>query len=188
MIKSSKWDAIAFQLEVEVSMKIKRQKHLDELLTIFKHQNQYHLIFRWAEGGNLMDLWTIHMKQPKINHGLICWVAEQCHGLACGLEEIHGTRISQEETENILKSASPNFSNSLTQTQHPTVNLANTPQDQDYGRHGNIKPRNILWFSEDANQFGHGMLKISGIGLPTFQSTTKRCFPRDIVGCTWTYG
>ncbi|ROV92902.1 hypothetical protein VSDG_06365 [Cytospora chrysosperma] len=47
--------------------------------------------------------------------------------------------------------------------------------DKDCGRHGDIKPQNILWFKQDKNQYGGGVLKISDFGLTTFHSalTTK---------------
>lgn len=171
-------------------MTIRRHKHLDGLLATFHHQRQYHLIFRWADGGNLMDLWQTHMKQPKIEHGLVCWLAEQCHGLACGLEEIHRSSLSQEDIEDILESNSPTSSSSkpAPRIKHYTVNPTKASGGQDYGRHGDIKPQNILWFRHDANQYGHGVLRISNCGLITFESTFRIHFQRGWPGATWTYG
>lgn len=59
--------------------------------------------------------------------------------------------------------------------------------DGDCGRHGDIKPENVLWFSQDQNRFGHGELKISDFGLTTFHSMlTTKVSPRG-VAVTQTY-
>lgn len=173
-------------------MKIKRRKHLVKLLTTFQHQNQYHLIFRWAEGGNLADMWKKHTRDPKIDHDRICWFAEQCHGLASGLDGIHDTKLSPKEVDDIQGSPSPTSPTKLSpQIQHLTVNQdgmhSNESQDRDCGRHGDIKPENVLWFSQDQNRFGHGELKISDFGLTTFHSMlTTKVSPRGIA-VTHTY-
>lgn len=187
-----KSDVIAFQLEVKALLKIKSRKHLVKLLTTFQHQNQYHLIFRWAEGGNLADLWKKHVREPKLDYGRICWFAEQCYGLAHGLDGIHDTKLSQKEVEDIQGSpmSTPSIKSSY-QTQYLTVKQdglhANELRDGDCGRHGDIKPENMLWFSQDSNQYGHGELKISDFGLTTFHSMlTTKVSPRGIA-VTHTY-
>lgn len=167
-----------------MKIKNKRRKHLTELLTTFQHQNKYHLIFRWAEGGNLMDLWTNHMKKPKIEHGLMCWFAQQCHGLAHGLDGIHNLKISQDELKDILQPTMPS-SYFLPEPSWVRADIGY----KDHGVHGNIKPPNVLWFSQDANEFGHGILKISGLGFQviSFDRTDGRPL-KGHGGRTWTYG
>lgn len=175
-------------------LKIKSRKHLVELLTTYEHQNQYHLIFRWAEGGNLADLWKAHIRKPEIDHNRICWFAEQCHGLAHGLDGIHDTRLSQKEVEDIqgppvatdsTKAASTARHHIIKQPEEGT--RVNSRHDQDCGRHGDIKPHNVLWFRQDDNQFGHGELKISDFGLTTFHSTATTKVPSEGIARTQTY-
>lgn len=173
-------------------LKIKSRKHLVKLLTTYQHQNQYHLIFRWAEGGNLADLWKTHIKNPKVDHDRICWFSEQCHGLAYGLDGIHDTKLSQEDLGDIQGSPLPTPPiKAMAQTQYLSVIQdglnANASRDRDCGRHGDIKPENVLWFSQDGNQFGHGELKISDFGLTTFHSMlTTKVSPQGIA-VTHTY-
>ena len=183
---------IAFQLEVKALLKIKSREHLVKLLTTYEHQNHYHLMFRWAEGGNLADLWKKHVRKPILDHGRICWFAEQCHGLAHGLDGIHDTKLSQKEVEDIQGSPSSTPSiKSASRTQYLSVKQdgvnANKFRDGDCGRHGDIKPENILWFSQDQNRFRHGELKISDFGLTTFHSMlTTKVSPKGIA-VTHTY-
>lgn len=173
-------------------MKIKRRKHLVKLLTTFQHQGQYHLVFRWAEGGNLLDMWQTHAREPKLDHNRVCWFVEQCYGLAHGLDGIHQTQLSPREVDDIQGSPSPTSpTKAVPQTQYLTTSreLAhdNVSEDRDCGRHGDIKPENVLWFSQDQNRFGHGELKISDFGLTTFHSAvTTKVSPRGIA-VTHTY-
>lgn len=173
---------VAFQLEVKALLKIKSRKHVVKLLTTYEHHNHYHLIFRWAEGGNLADMWRTHVKEPVIDHGRICWFAEQCYGLAHGLDGIHDTKLSQKEVDDIQGSlATTPPTRAAPQTQYLTVKQFDVHKDAlpdgDYGRHGDLNPENVLWFSQDHNRFGHGELKISDFGLTTFHSmlTTEVC-------------
>lgn len=176
-------------------LKIKNRRHLVKLLATYEHQNQYHLVFRCAEGGNLVDLWENHTRNPLIDHGRICWFAEQCHGLARGLEGIHDAKPSQEgahEEEAHEGPPKPTFPNKVTsQSQEPTVKQeevhANSWQGLDYGRHGDIKPQNVLWFSQDQNQFGHGELKICDFGATTFTTTPAAKIPATEAQVTWTF-
>lgn len=183
---------LAFQLEVKALLKIKSRKHLVKLLTTYEHQDHYHLIFRWAEGGNLADLWKKHVRQPLIDHGRICWFAEQCYGLAHGLDGIHDTKLSQKEVDDIQRSpASTPPTRAASQAQFLTVKQVgvhkNALRDGDCGRHGDIKPENVLWFSQDHNRFGHGELKISDFGLTTFHSMLTTKVSPNGVPVTYTY-
>lgn len=183
---------VGFQLEVKALLKIKSHQHLVKLLTTYEHHNHYHLMFRWAEGGNLADLWKEHIREPVLDHDRMCWFAQQCYGLAEGLDGIHDTKLSQEEVEDIQGSPVPTPSaKTAPMTQYLTVEEggvnAKVFPNGDCGRHGDIKPENVLWFSQDPNRFGHGELKISDFGLTTFHSMlTTKVSPRG-VAVTQTY-
>ena len=66
------------------------------LLAAFTHAGRRYLLFPWADGGNLEDLWTKLMPEGReIGPPLPpwCssdWVWDQCRGLANGLSFIHG--------------------------------------------------------------------------------------------------
>lgn len=157
-------DANAFALEVKALMKIKPKPHLVTAVTAFKYQDKYHLVFKWAEGGNLADFWRT--QAPSLTYDSVCWLAQQCHGLADGLDGIHNASISLEELEN---DNSPQYS-----TQARTDSAAED-QKQIHGRHGDIKPQNILWFSDHVNEYNRGVLKITDFGVTAFHTcrTTK---------------
>lgn len=84
---------------------------------------------------------------------LIRWIAQQCLGLANGLDGIHDARD---------KVTSLDQDPSLLST--PAVGI------DDYGIHGDIKPENILHFSQAPNEYNCGILKISDFGLTNFHT------------------
>ncbi|RYP71041.1 hypothetical protein DL769_004779 [Monosporascus sp. CRB-8-3] len=149
-----------FDLEVAALKKIKPNPHLVTLFATYEYQQRYYLLFGWAEGGNLLNLWRNHDTKPTINRNLTLWLAEQCQGIADALGGIHNTLLPFHE--------------------EPQKNLAvpstgHGPDDKNCGRHGDIKPQNVLWFSQEENDYGWGVLKISDFGLTRFHSalTTK---------------
>lgn len=154
----------AFELEVKALMKIKAMPHLTSALTAFKYQNQYHLVSKWSEGGNLADFWRT--QTPSLDHGSICWLAQQCLGLADGLDNIHDASITSEELES---------DGNLQGNFLPNSNPGAQDDNRIHGRHGDIKPQNILWFCNDPNRYNHGVLKITDFGATVFHSalTTK---------------
>lgn len=48
-----------------------------------------------------------------------------------------------------------------------------------YGRHGDIKPENILWFRDPKNKNDKGVLKISDFGLTEFSTRHTLCYKRN---------
>ena len=80
------------------------------LLATFKHRGSLYLLFNWADGGNLRDLW---MSNPDPNDPLVpIWMADQCLGLVKALHVMHthavdgmnttGYRHGDLKPENIL--------------------------------------------------------------------------------------
>lgn len=170
-------DRNEFDLEVKALKKIRRKKkrHLTPLLTTFEYKTDLCLLFHWAEGGNLKDFWTEHHPDLELDEGWICWLAQQCHGLAEGLSGIHNAKMSIDELQQYLRPV-------------PVVNDRNDGE-KDFGRHGDIKPANILWFSNEENKsWGHGVLKITDFGLTAFhREQTTRVFKEGVAGVTLTY-
>lgn len=172
-------DEVAFKLEVKALMKIKANPHLVKAAAAFKYQNKYHLLFAWADGGNLLKFWK--KQPPDLSHKSVCWLAQQCHGLAHGLNGIHNAEISVADIDAIQNTAltrSPTFSPS---PQSPTSQIVGNDK-QVHGRHGDIKPQNILWFKQDQNEYGLGVLKITDFGVTAFHSAqTTRVFAHEIL-------
>ncbi|KUI72850.1 Cyclin-dependent kinase E-1 [Cytospora mali] len=169
-IKSATLDKdFEFRLEVEANLKVKRRRHLEAgLLTTFEYRERYHMLFRWADGGSLNDLWRKRHPRPEVTYKWICWLAQQCEGLAYGLGGIHDTRMTAEDLQAIRSSPISSTSAQIATEPSPRT-LAGDDDGRYYGRHGDIKPQNILWFEKDSNSFGLGDLKLSDLGLTTFQ-------------------
>lgn len=143
------------------------EQRLISLLFTFKHRNQYHLVFPWAD-ANLAQFWErfYSAADPPRDRDLACWVARELLGLAQGLYAIH-------EPDEVAESGS----------------------NQEYGRHGDLKPENILWFRVQGSSnrgatslFTAGKLKIADFGLCDFHSNgTKSKVPANNIGVTHTY-
>ncbi|KAI1134866.1 kinase-like protein [Hypoxylon sp. FL0543] len=111
--------------------------HLVQLLATFEVQKSaaqgstYYLLFDWAE-GNLKDYWRANSHLVgELSHSK--WMAQQFHEICQAVQCVHNER---EET---LKS---------TDTSALLRGLPERPLDVHnlYGRHGDIKPDNFLWF------------------------------------------
>jgi serine/threonine protein kinase len=70
-------------------------------------------------------------KKPKRDHITLSWIINQCQGIIDAIAHIHNPNIKNSEGEKL------------------------------YGRHGDIKPENVLWF----NKGERGVLVLSDLGL-----------------------
>lgn len=135
-----------FKHEVEALRRVRQlgraNKHLVELLATYTHQGSCYMVFPWAE-GNLNDFWRMH---PTPNKSIMPWAMDQFLGITQGLARIHRMR--------------------------PPRSAVSSPDYGCYGRHGDLKPGNILWYkSEEA---GHGRLVIADFGLSRFHTESTR--------------
>lgn len=119
----------------------------------YEHQDRFHLLFRWAD-GNLRDYWGRHPQPSDIprTHAFSIWITRQFLGLADALMTIHEC---------------PPDSSITADDDTDEVELQRTN-----GRHGDIKPENILWFQpHEANgdqSACESTLVISDFGLTEF--------------------
>jgi len=89
-------------------------------LFTYQYKGHYHLVFWWAV-GTLWDYWTVNpMPRLSITTGL--WFAKQVLGIVCALGQFNET-----------------------QTPLP----AGGGMEIMYGRHGDLKPDNDLWFTHE---------------------------------------
>ncbi|KAF2728104.1 kinase-like protein, partial [Polyplosphaeria fusca] len=142
---------------------VQKEKHLIKLLLTFRHGEKFYLLFEWAD-GNLDEFWKTRSFRPPRER----WAAEQCLGLAKAVRRIHGLTTWQKRE----RSSSVG---SLIEA------------ERDWGRHGDIKPENILWFQEYGND--RNLLVVSDLGLTRYHSQFSKSFvPRShIDGCSWAY-
>lgn len=132
-------------------------EHLISLLARYEQFTKFYLIFPWAE-ADIENYWKSINPSPKTDYGTVRWVAQQCWGIADGLCIIHR-----------YQSISCNDSRL-----HPEHNQAQQghrsqkktgPRDQMFGRHGDMKPQNLLWFPNPHDSSDKGTLKITYFGL-----------------------
>ncbi|RYP88567.1 hypothetical protein DL769_000263 [Monosporascus sp. CRB-8-3] len=158
-------DEKAFKEEVKTLQRLgskPEQPHLVRLLVTYHYRNEYYLVFPWADGGNLRDVWEQfpHKDKPARGPPLARWVIGQITGLAEGLREIHTCELDDPSRRD--------------------KNFDTTDAKKKHGAHGDLKPENILWFkgrSEDIPGFPMGWLKITDFGLTSFhESETLKMF------------
>lgn len=127
--------------------------HLMRLELTYEHQDRFHLLFRWAD-GNLRDYWERHPQPSEIprTHTFAIWLSQQFLGLAEAMMAIHEC---------------PPDSSITADDDTDELELQRTN-----GRHGDIKPENILWFQPHESNGGQsvfeGTFVISDFGLTEF--------------------
>ncbi|KAH7400381.1 kinase-like domain-containing protein [Cadophora sp. MPI-SDFR-AT-0126] len=132
-----------FDKEVEMLKRfsdpsVPAHKHLISLLATYQHFGTYFLIFHWAD-ADLRRYWKDVNPNPVMDRRTVKWVAQQCKGIAEGVCAIH---------------------------QYTSSSLRPQPKNVTFGHHGDIKPENVLWFSEpNHEQTANGTLKLSDFGL-----------------------
>jgi len=145
----------------------KGAEHLIRLLLTYEYKKEYYFVFHWAD-CNLKELWQEH-PQVDTSRGNCHWMINQCVGIATGLRKIHRVTDSfhGEEQANRL----------------PVPSFHKQGGEENWGRHGDIKPENILWFRRQ------NRLVISDFGLSRFHSEkTKSADPYDsLLGLSPTY-
>jgi serine/threonine protein kinase len=145
-----------FDYEIHALQMLPPHNHLTGLLSSYQYRDSYFLIFPWASGGNLYDLWKSSSTPPLLSPHLLAWVTRQCLGIAEALRAIHTAPIT---------------------SSGPSRALEETVL---FGRHGDIKPSNILWFPDvkegkSSNDEKYvGVLRLSDFGLTRFHRADSR--------------
>ncbi|KAI1477292.1 kinase-like protein [Daldinia eschscholtzii] len=160
----------------------KVDKHVIQPLATFEVDDPvidgstYYILFDWAE-GNLNDFWKTNDKQRR-SRDHCKWMSHQFHSLCLALECVHNER------DEALKAVDKD---------KLEKNVLGRPQDADdlYGRHGDIKPDNLLWFrpsqpsppSENGlSSKDIGQLALSDFGLGRLHTKVSRSYqdPKNI--------
>ncbi|KAI1853180.1 hypothetical protein JX265_011461 [Neoarthrinium moseri] len=153
-------DRMQFELEREALTQFRegRPRHIVQLLATYEVRTgggndlfaDYYMIFPWAD-GTLRSFWG-SQKAHVGDVAIIPWLLRQCLELAKALELIHEGR-----------SGFP----------HESSEIEPVPR---YGRHGDVKPTNILWFpnNEASETNDLGSLVLGDFGLARFHRRDSR--------------
>ncbi|KAF5686032.1 serine threonine kinase [Fusarium circinatum] len=161
----SEADSLARRLVIK---KLADREHLHQLLFSFRRADYYYLVFEWAD-GDLTDLWETMptLYSPDVYEDAL-WFFRQCLGIVRSLGSLHKQRSSY-------------TASTLEEVVH--VALAGK-----YGRHSDIKPQNLLWFSDyQGDKKDH--LVIADLGLTQFNTSQSKSHASwaGIKGYTQTY-
>ncbi|KAM0437844.1 hypothetical protein ACHAPT_002209 [Fusarium lateritium] len=148
-------------------------KHLIRRTGAFKRGKSYYIMFEWADGGNLRDLWhRPDVDSTDLNGHRIMQVLEQLLGLAEALAKLHNKAGNNQQpgdaprpltkTETLLSPSSLAPKVRL-QVDSGSSGNTNNAGEQNW-RHGDLKPENILVFKDAASTW-LGTLKIADLGL-----------------------
>ncbi|KAG4438024.1 hypothetical protein IFR05_006483 [Cadophora sp. M221] len=143
---------------------LKRHPHLIKLLATYKHDGKYHLMFPYAN-SNLRQYWD-DRPLPDFSRETVLWSLRQMTGIANGLLRIHTFKVSYP-----LSATTGAGSHRIPMG----VKLMVERGEELFGRHGDIKPENFLWFEHDfETQIPNGVLKVADFGLGRFHGRNSR--------------
>ncbi|KIL84083.1 hypothetical protein FAVG1_12659 [Fusarium avenaceum] len=129
----------------------------------FAIKREYHFIFPWAM-ADLHGYWRDINRKPSTAESDkdLAWLAAQCQGLAEGLSYIH-----RYETASFKYLIHPD---SLPTATEAFIKAKGSQRKlRLFGRHGDIKPENILYFPRH-DQDMRGLLKITDFGCADFST------------------
>ncbi|KAH0558400.1 hypothetical protein GP486_004940 [Trichoglossum hirsutum] len=157
-------DETDFQKEATIlkALSPKGHPHLINLLATFQHKQKYHLIFPYAD-SNLRKYWE-DRPHPSFDKQTVMWSVRQMAGIANALLMIHNFRVTFP--------LSPSGGGVRL---HGDAKLSVGPGEELFGRHGDIKPENILWFKKIQEiDDDMGVLQVADFGLGRFHGRDSR--------------
>ncbi|OMP85750.1 Serine/threonine-protein kinase ATG1 [Diplodia seriata] len=161
-------------IHVTLGQKQNASPHLVKLLATYELQEKYHFIFPRAN-CNLRRYWSDN-PTPSFTAKTLFWSLKQMAGIATALNTIHNFRVTV---------PLDGKGRTLTgEVEHPVKK-----GEELYGRHGDIKPENILWFkcipqhqrqhtkgtkNGDDGDYEGGILQITDFGLGRFHGRDSK--------------
>jgi serine/threonine protein kinase len=150
-----------------------KNPHLIKLLATYRQKEKYHLMFPYAD-ANLRKYWA-DRPSPNFDQATVLWSLKQMAGIANALSQIHNFSV----TYPLSVDGPGNF------RVQEDAKLSVKKSEELYGRHGDIKPENILWFQQtsDTND-ENGILQIADFGLGRFHGRDSRSNvkPESVLG------
>ncbi|KAF4884931.1 Cyclin-dependent kinase 14 [Colletotrichum fructicola] len=184
--------------------------HVVSVLATYEQFGKFHLIFHRAD-GDLFQYWKFIRPNPTFDKRTVLWVAKQLAGLASGLLRFHRhltipkTSDDEESAQNQniqdediinsqLSTSSSKRKRARFQDDHSAqpsgkrAQLSRENSETRYGRHGDLKPENMLWFpGKDRDGCGGGVLKITDFGQAELHSKDSKTYRQSKGVDTLTY-
>ncbi|KAH8897355.1 kinase-like protein [Thozetella sp. PMI_491] len=141
-----------FRQEVRMLKRVHNShSHLISLFATYQHSSSFHLIMPWAE-CDLRTYWKVKFPSPSRDDDTALWMARQCEGIAEALYP------GLEQRTRVLNPRRGKW----TAQERPSYVV--------FGRHGDIKPSNLLWFPNYQDPEDRGIIKISDLGVGEFST------------------
>lgn len=158
-----------------LAMKSSPSPHLIKLFTTFKLKGHCHLMFSYAD-ANLRLYWEENNRSmAEFDKATVLWSLKQMTGIAGGLNMIHNFRVTHHSLAlSAPGGGKPGEGNLRLPADDVKLNVSKS--EELYGRHGDIKPENLLWFRYDGKDVKDpfGVLKIADFGLGRFHGRDSR--------------
>ena len=131
--------------------------------------------------------------EPAHDIDALLWMARQCEGIAEGLDRVHHHETSSMSSIILdfsdgylmpspwttmtprLMSPGPGRRSSVTKPRASRIV---------FGRHGDIKPTNLLWFPDPTDSNGKGTIKICDFGAGEFSTDASSLSSSDSISHT----
>jgi serine/threonine protein kinase len=145
-------------------------EHIVTLFTTYHHREQYHLIFPWAD-YDLETYWKKGNPTPMHDEETVVWLGIQCENIAVALDMIHH-HLTNTTSSILMKGPVSKRSSTLLRSldRRSQPQMESHPVHLIFGRHGDIKPANLLWFPDPNDSSGKGIIKISDFGTGEFSA------------------
>jgi serine/threonine protein kinase len=141
----------------------KNHSHLIKLLATYRQKGKYHLVFPYAD-ANLRKYWE-DRPLPNFDKATVLWSLKQMTGIANALVLVHNFSVVHKL----------NVDGPGQVRVQDDGNLKVGPGEEVFGRHGDIKPENILWFKQSCETDDvDGILKVADFGLGRFHGRESR--------------
>jgi serine/threonine protein kinase len=176
--KLSVYNQEVFNRELIVLRNLRKREHIHHHLTTllgsYEQDDHLHLILPWAE-CDLGHFWkSKYSNGPERSRERSSWLKQQCCGMAEAVSHLHRYHTSSATT--MLESN--NLGQQTKRGRHSRPPSGERNNLSLFGRHGDIKPANILWFPDQSNPAAFGTLKISDFGTARF-STNEDAVAED---------
>ncbi|KAF2084393.1 kinase-like protein, partial [Saccharata proteae CBS 121410] len=150
-----------------LGIKSQPHPHLSRLLASYEHKEKFHFIFPCAN-SNLREYWE-ERPSPLFDKDTVLWSLKQMAGFADALWSVHNFKVSAP-----VKRYDPE--------------MRTVEGEELFGRHGDIKPENILWYERVPDgQDSRGVFQITDFGLGRFHGKDSRTKPAYNISCSPTY-